>query len=197
MASARQIAANRLNARKSTGPRTIRGKARSRRNALRHGLTAHTVIDVFEKVEDYEALERQIANSYRPSCRLERELVCRLASLLWRLRRALSIETELLRLQGGDLGQANDAYNAPRPSLRLLTSQPGFSNNMADSSECTAPSDSRRRIAECFLRLSNRCDGPSERLGRYETSLWRQTMQTICLLETIRTKKAISGAMPG
>jgi hypothetical protein len=39
MASEQQIAANRRNAKKSTGPRSADGKARSRRNALRHGLS--------------------------------------------------------------------------------------------------------------------------------------------------------------
>ena len=50
MATERQIAANRRNARKSTGPRTLEGKARSRLTALQHGLTAqHAVLQSAEE----------------------------------------------------------------------------------------------------------------------------------------------------
>lgn len=99
MATMRQTAANRRNARKSTGPRTIAGKLRSRRNALRHGLTAETVIDVFENVAEYETLEKRMICTYRPRSMIEHELVVRLSSLLWRLRRATAIETGLFSIQ--------------------------------------------------------------------------------------------------
>ena len=45
MTSLKQLEANRRNALKSTGPRTENGKHASRRNALRHGFTAETVIE--------------------------------------------------------------------------------------------------------------------------------------------------------
>jgi hypothetical protein len=53
----RQIEANRRNARLSTGPVTQEGEMRSRQNALRHGLTAETVIDALEDAKDYVAFE--------------------------------------------------------------------------------------------------------------------------------------------
>jgi hypothetical protein len=50
MASERQIAANRRNAKKSSGPRSADGKARSRQNALRHGLSiASRAIPTFQQ----------------------------------------------------------------------------------------------------------------------------------------------------
>src|SRR5262249_57982657 len=84
----KQWAANRENAQKSTGPRTEEGKHRSRRNALRHGLTAETVVETLEDPDDYRAFESTIVADYDATTAVERELVLRLASLLWRIRRA-------------------------------------------------------------------------------------------------------------
>jgi hypothetical protein len=78
MTTWQQIAANRRNAEKSTGPRTDAGKRRSRRNALRHGLCAETVIESLEDVEDYKAFEIAIASEYDAQSVVERELVLRL-----------------------------------------------------------------------------------------------------------------------
>jgi hypothetical protein len=99
MTSLRQLEANRDNAQRSTGPRTNEGKRVSRRNALRHGLAAETVIEILEDPEDYKAFEAKIIADYHARTAVERELVLRLASLLWRIRRATAIETDLLRMQ--------------------------------------------------------------------------------------------------
>ena len=99
MATDKQIIANRQNARHSTGPRTESGKRRSRRNAIRHGLTAETVIDSLEDAADYKAFERAIKSDYSPQTAIEGQLVTRLASLLWRLRRAVAIESGLLTIE--------------------------------------------------------------------------------------------------
>src|SRR5262249_21705911 len=66
MTSARQQEANRRNALKSTGPRTLSGKLVSRRNALRHGLTAETLIEPLEDPKVYRAFEAAIVAEYVP-----------------------------------------------------------------------------------------------------------------------------------
>lgn len=96
MTSFKQLTVNRLNAMKNTGPRTAAGKRRSRQNALRHGLTAQTVIAALANSADYQALEEGIVADYQPQSAAERELVCRLASVLWRLRCSTSIEASSL-----------------------------------------------------------------------------------------------------
>jgi hypothetical protein len=99
MTSYKQIEANRRNALKSTGPKTEAGKQASRCNAVRHGLTAETVLSALEDAEDYKAFEAAITADYDAQSAVERELVLRLASLLWRLRRATTMETGLFEIQ--------------------------------------------------------------------------------------------------
>jgi hypothetical protein len=81
------------------------GKKRSRQNALRHGLTAETVIDALEDAEDYKAFEMAVTADYDAQSAVARELVLRLASLLWRLRRATAIERGLFKVQAKPLLQ--------------------------------------------------------------------------------------------
>jgi hypothetical protein len=103
MTSFRQIEANRRNAELSTGPVTEEGKRRSRQNAVRHGLSAETVIDALEDADDYAAFELAVTADYDAQSAVERELVRRLASLLWRLRRATAIESGLFKIQARHL----------------------------------------------------------------------------------------------
>ena len=63
MASDKQIAANRRNAMRSTGPRTSAGKARSRANSLRHGLLSRVLVDP-ALVAETDRLARRIAQEH-------------------------------------------------------------------------------------------------------------------------------------
>src|SRR4051794_34455438 len=75
MTSFKQIEANRRNARRSTGSTSEQGKLRSRRNAVRHGLTAETVIAALEDAEDYTAFEAAVIADY-DALRGARALCC-------------------------------------------------------------------------------------------------------------------------
>jgi hypothetical protein len=117
MTSLRQIEANRRNASKSTGPNTEEGEQRSRCNAVRHGLTAETVISALEDAEDYKAFEAAITADFDAQSAVERELVLRLASLLWRLRRTTTMETGLFEIQADHLNAFRQAREL-RPASR-------------------------------------------------------------------------------
>ena len=187
MTSWRQLQANRVNALKSTGPRTEEGKRISRRNALRHGLAAETVIDGLEDGEDYRGFEAAIIADYDAETAVERELVLRLASLLWRLRRIIAIETDLFAIQAEILRDRRNTVatahdEPPDRAPEVLMPAEG------DRFRCSGPALSPRRLTHCFLRLGNLDSDPFERLGRYNATLWKQTAQTLLLLGSIRRR---------
>jgi hypothetical protein len=201
MTSIPQFEANRRNALKSTGPRTFDGKQASRRNALRHGLTAETLIEPLEDPESYRAFEAAIVAEYLPQSPVEKELVHRLASLFWRLRRATSIETGLLRLQS-EIVQAfrssrqktietlGDGEGAGSLATSRGDDRAGAQNAPAfpGGSPSTQAADPSRDIAISFLRLANLDSDIVDRLSRYESGLWRQLVQTIFALQTLKRR---------
>ena len=95
MSSEKQIAANRANAKRSTGPSTSDGKARSRMNAWKHGLRAEKVVIAGEDAEDLQAIQRELWEEHQPLPGMESLLVERLAHYAWRMRRAVVFEQAL------------------------------------------------------------------------------------------------------
>jgi hypothetical protein len=92
MATKKQTAANRRNARKSTGPKTPEGKAASSMNALRHGLRARTVILKDENREDFDEILTGLQDQFQPQNPGERHLVDQAAIAQWKLVRAETYE---------------------------------------------------------------------------------------------------------
>jgi hypothetical protein len=203
MTSPRQIEANRLNGLKSTGPTSANGKHVSRRNAVRHGFTAETVLEPLENPEEYRTFEAAILSEYLPQTPVEHELVRRLASLFWRLRRATSIETGLLRMQGEILR----AFRRSRrktletrgqetaSSLGATDSEPRQEILAENGADEFAPENGQggaaspsRDLALSYLRLANLDHEPIDRLSRYEGGLWRQTVQTLFALQALKRR---------
>ena len=184
MSSLKQIEANRRNARKSTGPTTDEGKERSRCNAVRHGLTAETVIADLEDAEDYQAFEATVIADYEAETAVERELALRLASVLWRLRRVIGIESGIFESMTEGSAKDDDPLSGGVPArLYVVCGMP--------------PRDARAQkdvplktaITDRFLRFAELPTFPLDRLSRYEHLLWRQARQLVITLESLRRRQ--------
>ena len=109
----KQIKANHANAKKSTGPRTVEGKARVRLNAIKHGLRAEQVVvldgPTAEDPAEFDSLLSGMLHDCKPAGALERVLVERLAVSYWRLRRAYRFEA-----------RAIERANEPNPMSKML-----------------------------------------------------------------------------
>jgi len=85
MVSQKQVEANQANAGRSTGPKSARKKARSRLNAVTHGLTSRQLVVGSEKPEDFDAFREALFADLEPSGAFQCELVDEIARFQWRL----------------------------------------------------------------------------------------------------------------
>jgi hypothetical protein len=119
MATRKQIAANRRNALKSTGPRTDRGKAFTRLNSLRHGLRAQPGILSAESLNELSQIRSQFFQSFQPQNPEQVRLVARMACARWQLLSSQRAETQFL----SELSQTDPVTH--------LRAQDGFSQRQA------------------------------------------------------------------
>src|ERR1051326_1795701 len=94
-----QIDAARRNGAKSNGPKTPEGKAISSKNALRHGLTAKSILLTNENPEAYQELAAAYYEKFQPADDVERDLVDEMVIAKWRQRRDWSNEAALFDLE--------------------------------------------------------------------------------------------------
>ena len=168
MATEKQIIANRANAQLSTGPRSFAGKQRSSKNAIKHGLTAHTII-AGEDREDYIRFRGELQRALRPNGRLESELVRQIADLQWRMRRIPAYEKALLQfeayLQAVEHDGINDGYN------------PGRNAPIDDLAGTDADLVDPLRLGRVLESLLER--GALERLSRYQRAMQRDLISAL------------------
>jgi hypothetical protein len=183
----------------------LQNKRRRRRRAWRDGLADQTVVQTLEDVRSYRAFERALIGSVDPRSALELALAHRLASLMWRLRRACAIETGLFEMQGElPSGRRRDpSRGSSQPgALQTVTGANGHSKSAGSNGRDSPPASgqesllttipaapnrwSSRTIAQRFLRLSNLGPTLLDRASSYEERLWRQAAQTIWTLDAMR-----------
>jgi hypothetical protein len=155
--------------------------------------------------EDYKGFEAAITADYDAQSAVERELVLRLASLLWRLRRATTIETGLFEIQADHLSSFRRTHLISPASRAIVyalfnadSDRQAASHGVANTTKMSPASrlDSTQgqvapdvELARCFLRLCNLPNYALDRLSRYEATLWRQAGQILFALDNLDRRK--------
>ncbi len=184
-----KILANRLNARKSTGPKTPEGKAVVAQNALKHGLSATRDVITTESQEEFDIHRSSLLNELNPQTPMESMLADRIVSLSWRLKRA-----DLIQNQTIDVLTQKDATN-PLAKLAKSLGLKGLGLPQPD------PSDSNPDLILGRVALK---DFSNERVldrllmyeRRIEHSLFKTTLelQRLRLLRNLNSSDQISNS---
>jgi hypothetical protein len=182
MATPAQIAANRRNAQKSTGPRTSEGKHMVGQNAVRHGLLTNNVLMPGEDAEAYERFTRQIHDEHMPATVRETLLMKRIAEIEWRLDRFAKVEAAL--------------YLQPETLVRHeagggITRVPLEAPPQSWEQELDALNPQASALGSGFLRSAH----TFEVLQRYEAHLHRLLERSLHELERLQYARAVD-ALP-
>jgi hypothetical protein len=130
MATEAQILANRLNAQKSTGPRTFEGKAVASQNSVKHGLFAESDVISSESEAEFDLYRRQILDELSPASPMESILAERIVTLSWRLKRAGRFQNQAI-----DFLNTEDSSDPLKKLTRsLYRSIAGESSSTTDNS---------------------------------------------------------------
>ena len=97
-----RAAVNRVNAQKSTGPKSEQGKAASSQNSFKHGLYSKALLIPGEDRADFEALRADLAAEHRPVGVTEELLVDEIAQHYWRMKRYRALEVQVYKAKSED-----------------------------------------------------------------------------------------------
>ena len=192
MTSAKQIAANQANARKSTGPRTPNGKTRSAQNALKHGLTATTPVLPDEDPEAFAGLRQEIFEQYKPTTVLvETALVEDLVRVVWRLGRVAPIEAGILQ-EGHYQERLRAARSGSTSDELAMMINPPTAESLATLQQVQAAKEvfesARAMSVKGFLEDA-RGTNMLDKLARYETRLESRLFRLMQKLDPLHTRR--------
>jgi len=191
MATELQRTANRANALKSTGPKTVKGKAKSKLNAVTHGATAHTLVLPGEDAARLKLLRTAIEKDCAPANALESELVEQLVQIAWRARRISTFEKAMLHWlhvqeeRTDDFREEMNSWKPMSPFDRQRHPEEGMIPSYAIGPE--------RESYELGRVLSVAMDKDFlGKLSRYEAHLLRQFKQLRGDIEAAKEKRKAS-----
>ena len=142
-------------------PTSVEGKARSSMNALKHGLTAKTLVLCNESQQGFDEMAQAVFNQWLPQNEVEAELVEMMVAAKWRQRRSWGVETATV-------------------DLEIDTQAPAFARKYEKADELT-------RTAEALHGLHAK-DNTLQLHTRYEMSMDRQYFRAQNQLLKIREK---------
>lgn len=175
-----RLRANRANATKSTGPKTIDGKAKSSLNAVRHGLTAvHVVLDGEDPIA-FEKLRQYLVEYHHPATPIEYHAVDQVAGLLWRLRRVPIFEASLLTWIAHSQAKAYDKPIVTLGTVGISIDEFAIQSPLGSAGRrhlMLCPLTSGRVIHTAIMR-----GDMLGKLGRYESHLVSQLIKILSLL---------------
>ena len=186
MASQRQLEANRANARRSTGPKSQRGKARSKMNAVRHGLTAKQIVVPGEEPEHFDMLREGLNADFAPGSTIERVLVDQLAVLVWRQQRSPIVEAALLKRLicplSSDLSLLTDEELAQLRKINARLIELRGERKLSDLVDQQDEAGNKKEGLPTRVEMLSI-------LARYETSLMNHITKTINLIHTLQARR--------
>ena len=209
MVSRVQLEANMANAKRSTGPKTERGKARSKMNALKHGLTGKAIVVADEDPREFETFREDLEADLGACGLMEREWVGRIAGLLWRLRRVPRMEAALIRceIEDAEDQERDKLYDEIFPSdseepegqerleeMTRVLNEPVSDDDdeaLARLKEMTRPDSPelarQKQIDRAFGWVVSQ--SRLELVQRYETSLTNELKRTIAMLQSLQAAR--------
>lgn len=200
-----KLRANRGNAQHSTGPRSAEGKARASLNARTHGLLSAALVLADESADEFAVLAERVASELAPEGDIERELVSRLAGLLWRLRRLARVETGLFTdwqlTHAATLARARASTFVVTPLVDALMSM--NESRITDSTrhgaavaEAEEFEANREAPTPCLARAFVERETTFANLARYESALESRFYRGLHELQRLQDARAGRPVVP-
>jgi hypothetical protein len=155
-----QREANRKNALKSTGPKTAKGKAKAKMNALKHGLTAEEIAIPGEDGDKFDALLEMLRSHLEPVGPEEILLVERITACLWRLRRCYAVEAGIFAYE-----MARAENHAASEAVRMLQKHSRYSTMLSRMQLESDEMDEHAQAVERAERARQALDKASDSIG--------------------------------
>lgn len=199
MSTEKQIAANRQNAKKSTGPLTPEAKARVSRNPSKHGLTGRDVVLPGENADAFDRFRADLLGDLNPQGELEALLAHKIVADAWRLRRVPILEAAFYR-RGCKVLRVREAAQLVQYFESGERNRDFLAKAMLPVSDHKAYEDAVQKLSSAqtepdgpfseVTRVFETSPGPLLNLWRHEAALFRSLLRTMHELERLQARRA-------